>query len=251
MKHRLYGAILGDLCGQPHEFKGNEGYGEPVSLYNPVSHITDDTIMTLATAYALINGVSFDHAYRMFGEKYIGDYYGAGFKKWLESPAGTIGNSWGNGCLMRISPIMYIKNKEIRNALLHASICTSHLHVDSIKACEELVNMYDGKRKKSSYPWIFKKFCVDSKTTIKFIWSLCKNCKTTKGAILVAVNCGGDTDTNASIAGELLNYINDDLIEADIRYVESKLDDFLLGVLREFNDKIDQINDNYSAKCCR
>ncbi len=51
------------------------------------------------------------------------------------------------------------------------------------------------------------------------------------------VGCGGDTDTNASIIAELHNYRNNSITKEMADYVESKLDSYLLEILREFNKR--------------
>ena len=108
VKYKLYGAILGDLTGQPFEFPAMQGPYTNVKIHNKESHFTDDTLMTLATARAILDNISFEQAYKEMGKLYEGDYYGKGFKDWLYSQDGTFGNSYGNGCLMRISPLMYL-----------------------------------------------------------------------------------------------------------------------------------------------
>ena len=108
--YKLYGAILGDLSGQPHEFPAKGGPIENVVLHNPNGHFTDDTLMTLATANFLLGKhETIEEAYKDMGKRYVGDYYGKGFKEWIYTPMGTIGKSWGNGCIMRISPFISIK----------------------------------------------------------------------------------------------------------------------------------------------
>lgn len=236
MKNKLYGAILGDLAGQPYEFKYKGNFSE-FNLHDERSHITDDTLMTLATAEALMRGISFETAYKAIGNKYPGDYYGKRFNKWLSSPMGTVSNSWGNGCLMRISPIMYMDDYKTIRELVIQSCITSHCHPKSIIACIDLCDIYLKKAWRGSgdiEP--FKEFQVEADKTMDFIkkayWS---GPPSTHEAIERVVKCGGDTDTNASIIGELNNYLLNDLSKEDIEYVESKLDSFLLRILREFN----------------
>jgi ADP-ribosylglycohydrolase len=80
---------------------------------------------------------------------------------------------------------------------------------------------------------------VKAKDTFRFCQSvfIYYNDKNTHDAIKKVVSCGGDTDTNASIVGELLNYHLQDLTREDIRYVESMLDPYLLDILKRFNEK--------------
>lgn len=243
--HKLYGAILGDLCGQPYEFPVMVGPYTNVNLHNPDSHFTDDTILTLATAYALLNNKPFDKVYREFGKKYVGDYYGKGFLEWINKPDGTIGYSHANGCLMRMSPIMYLNiNEEDKiNKVLESCIC-SHLNIDSLNSVvklselyfiSDLIKKYNYTRQRIDNIRSFNKFEFKAKPTIEFINLLYHSESSTQGSIITAIECGGDTDTNASIIGELSNYTYNDITEEDAAYVESKLDSFLLEILLEFN----------------
>ena len=50
----MYGAILGDIIGSPYEFdRGNKTKDFP--LFRKTSRFTDDTVMTIAVAEALMN----------------------------------------------------------------------------------------------------------------------------------------------------------------------------------------------------
>ena len=248
-KHKLYGAILGDLCGQPMELKK---YSGDVIIHNPDSHITDDTVLTLATAYAILNNITFESAYKKFGKLYTDDGnglgYGSNFKEWIYRPIGELNNSYGNGCLMRMSPIIYAGMSESDiDMMIGASCYNSHAHVDSYDTCLKLKDLYlngdvptfevDGVEK-------FKKFEVTVKPTYDFIYQLFCNAvqmnMSLSECILKAVSCGGDTDTNASIIGELWNCYSNSISDDDVNYVEEKLlsvDPFLLETLKKFNEK--------------
>jgi len=244
-KNKLYGAILGDLCGQPFEFAGHTGYNKPITIRNEDSNITDDTLMTLATAYAILNNVTYEVAYKYFGKKYTNSNigYGHNFAQWLYRPIGEKLNSWGNGCLMRCSPIFYAfeDNEIMRHANIAASCLNSHDCFESVEACLNLDKLYfefDNEHKPfADIPTKFERFEVKSTPTFEFIEKVFGHTISTELAILKAVECGGDTDTNASIVGELSNFHYNDLTEKDIEYVESKLDPFLLNVLHTFNER--------------
>ena len=50
----MYGAILGDMIGAPYEFdRGNKT--KDFTLFTGGSNFTDDTVMTIAVAEALLN----------------------------------------------------------------------------------------------------------------------------------------------------------------------------------------------------
>lgn len=236
-KNKLYGAILGDLAGQPYEFKYKGDYSE-FNIHNPKSTFTDDTLMTLASAaYLLGDYHSAADAYRVIGRTYNGDFYGANFRKWLHDSISTIGDSWGNGCLMRISPFMYAENPLLN--IIEATRCSHHSEI-SYQSIMKLYSAYiNGELIYGHSHLVNKKsFKVEADSTI----DLClqyydNNILSTRNMIEGIITLGGDTDTNASILGELNNYDRNDLNKDDIDYVDSKLDPFLLDILKRFNKK--------------
>lgn len=242
-KNKLYGVILGDLCGQPYEFKYKGDYSE-FNIHDPKSKFTDDTLMTLATAKALIEDKPFEDCYKEIGLKYEGDYYGPRFKEWLKTPKGTVGNSYANGCLMRVSPCIYLDKSIALQKAVESCFC-SHLNSDSIISVMNLMMLYkDSKLREISSKYNSKKylqlsteFDVTASGTFKFIEHAYWLTNSTQKTIEKVVKCGGDTDTNASIIGELMNYTFDDLTEDNISYVRGKLDSYLLEILDKFNNK--------------
>jgi ADP-ribosylglycohydrolase len=233
---KLYGAILGDLSGQPHEFPAKGGPIDNVILHNPDGTFTDDTLMTLASANFLLGKhKTIEDAYKDMGKRYPGDHYGKGFKQWIDTPPNTIGESYGNGCVMRISPFMY-RNPMFLSDIIKATIC-SHSNEVSIESVIKLYNVY-----KVGLPLTydeikpFKKFEVIADKTVNFCINLTAQTKGTQNCIIKAIECGGDTDTNASICGELSNFYNKDITDEDVNYVHSKLPDYLLNILKEFNE---------------
>ena len=250
VKHKLYGAILGDLCGQPFEFPIMSAKYSDAVIHNPDSHITDDTVLTLATAYAIMNGLTFESVYKEFGKKYTDEKnglgYGSGFKEWIDKPLGILNKSYGNGCLMRISPAIYAAEDANEMEFLIAASCyCSHAHNKSFTSCMDLADLYIGHFSSEAQPIEkFKKFEVTAEPTYRFIENLFFNMwesdgLSTQDCILTAVECGGDTDTNASIIGELGNSHNNDITDEDVAYVDSKLEEFpeLLKILKDFNEK--------------
>jgi len=231
-KYKLYGAILGDLCGQPFEFDKSKN---PIIIHNPESHFTDDTLMTLAVAKSIIEGSNVEYEFKDMGNRYQGDYYGKNFKAWLTTPLGTKGDSWGNGCIMRISPYMYIQQSLPQ--ILEATLC-SHFNQRSVESVIRLYNYYKGEIEWTETPIKpFERFVVECDATLDFCINVVCQTYSTHEGILTAVKAKGDTDTNASIIGEFNNYIYKDLTQEDVKYVESKLDPYLLSILKNFNDK--------------
>lgn len=232
--NKLYGAILGDLAGQPYEyhFEGSIDF----NLHNPKSHITDDTIMTLASADAVLHNIPFAEAYRAWYLMYSDEKYGYGdnFKAWCEGHPEAHTNSYGNGCIMRLAPVIY------SNGSTPQSVICTHNHNDSIKASYLLYFMYTFKNVTFMGAPILDKFCINAMDTLTIVSAIYNSQKrpNTQRLIEQIVKIGGDTDTNASIIGELSNHINDDITKDDIEYVRSKLTNHQLAILDKFNKKI-------------
>lgn len=232
IKNKLYGAILGDLAGQPYEF--DKTYKKPFRIHNPDSHITDDSILTLASAFAYMNNLGISDIYKTFAINYNGDYYGKSFREWFNKPGENIGTSYGNGSIMRISPFMYVDNSL---EWIMKSIMTSHHHEESYESAIRLYNLYKNKNLPESVqkPSKITTFSSRAITSIEFCESVYFYTKSTHTAIEKAVKCGGDTDTHASIVGELSNYMYNDITKQDVEYVDSKLDKKLRNILKNFN----------------
>ena len=105
----MYGAILGDMIGAPYEFdRGAKVKDFP--LFSASSHFTDDSVMTVAVAEALMATLGKDEkvvkmvlidAMQRWGRKYPDAGYGARFQLWLEKINPNPYGSYGNGSAMR------------------------------------------------------------------------------------------------------------------------------------------------------
>lgn len=102
----MLGAILGDIAGSDLEWSKPSGYNYKTSpLFMDQKRFTDDTVLTIATKYAIRNNISFASAYKSFGLRYYDKPYGKMFKAWLDTDGYPINNSYGNGSAMRVSYI--------------------------------------------------------------------------------------------------------------------------------------------------
>ena len=107
----MYGAILGDMIGAPYEFdKGRKTKDFP--LFTEKSRFTDDTVMTIAVAEALMearkgtvpeSGDLLVRSMQKWGRKYPDAGYGGRFRRWLRSKDPQPYGSYGNGAAMRVS----------------------------------------------------------------------------------------------------------------------------------------------------
>jgi len=102
----MIGAILGDIIGSPFEMwklQPTEKNLQPLFFEN-LSKFTDDTVMTIATADAILNNAPYERKYVEWFKKYPNRGYGSGFYEWAEGDGVGRRDSYGNGAAMRVSP---------------------------------------------------------------------------------------------------------------------------------------------------
>ena len=105
----MLGAIIGDIVGSVYEWHNIKTKDFP--LFRDDCFFTDDTVMTVATADALMNGGKADDfidAYKKWGHIYPDSGYGGRFGSWIHSDDRKPYNSWGNGSAMRVSPCAWL-----------------------------------------------------------------------------------------------------------------------------------------------
>lgn len=153
----MIGAIIGDIVGSRFEFDNYKS--KDFELFTKECHITDDTVMTLAIAKAIMetdklmdsslgfyeyNKKYYEVLEKMtikymqdLGRKYRNHSYGGTFIKWIFSNNPKAYNSFGNGAAMRISPVGFIVDKkEDLHILSEVITSTTHNHPEGIKGAE-------------------------------------------------------------------------------------------------------------------
>ncbi|HHU18615.1 MAG TPA: ADP-ribosylglycohydrolase family protein [Clostridiales bacterium] len=107
----MLGAIIGDIVGSVYEWNNIKTKDFP--LFRDDCFFTDDTVMTIAAADAIMNGGGLDDfidAYKKWGRLYPDSGYGGRFGSWIHSDDRKPYNSWGNGSAMRVSPCAWVLN---------------------------------------------------------------------------------------------------------------------------------------------
>ena len=142
----MYGAILGDIVGSPYEFDCNNYKAKDFPLFSQQSEFTDDTVMTLAVAKALMDTRGQDDAaikaalvreMQRLGCTYPDRGYGVRFGGWLYEDAPKPYNSYGNGSAMRVSPAAWLGGD--MEEVLHLARLTAevtHNHPEGIKGAQ-------------------------------------------------------------------------------------------------------------------
>lgn len=99
----MKGAIIGDIIGSA--FIGDPMKAEEAQLFCNESSFTDDTILTLSTADAVLHQLPYDQTMRAWVQRFPGAGYRQEFLNWALSDKHHDYISVGNGAARRISPI--------------------------------------------------------------------------------------------------------------------------------------------------
>ncbi len=253
----MLGAIAGDIIGSVYE--ANPIKTTDFTLFSEYSRFTDDTVLTVATAHALLEDVDYAAAYRMFGRRYPAAGYGGTFIKWLMIDDAPPYNSWGNGSAMRVSPVGFAGNSmEAVLAEAAKSAAVTHNHPDGIKGAQAVAAaVFMGRRgrtKEEIRGFISDKFGYDLAPTIDQIrpgYYFDISCQGSvpqaliaflqshdvESAIRLAISLGGDSDTQACIAGATAHAYYGAIAPEIERHVRRRLPRELTTVIDAFIQK--------------
>ena len=142
----MYGAILGDIIGSPYEFDQG-GKRKEFPLFAENATFTDDTVMTIAVAEALLDSEDLVNeaaihqrlvgSMQEYGKLFPKAGYGGQFKLWLRDKEPEPYYSYGNGSAMRVSSVAWLYDdlEQVRRmARLSAEV--THNHPEGIKGAE-------------------------------------------------------------------------------------------------------------------
>lgn len=222
MKQTILGAIAGDVIGSVYEFNNTQTTDFP--LFKRETTFTDDTVMTIAIADAILHNKDFAQTILDYGKRYPNRGYGTSFFKWLahDTPAPPY-NSWGNGSAMRVSAVGFAYN-DLDTVLKKAekTAVVTHNHPEGIKGAQATAAAIflarTGKNKAEIKAYIEQKFGYDLDFTLDEIrptFPFDESCQGTvpqsivaflestdyDSAIRLAISLGGDSDTIACITG--------------------------------------------------
>jgi ADP-ribosylglycohydrolase len=253
----MIGAIAGDIIGSIYEQHQIKTKAFP--LFDDWCRFTDDTVLTVAVASAILTKRPYQHTLWEIGRQYLWAGYGGSFFRWLQSDNPQAYNSWGNGSAMRVSPVGWAFSAEdevLRQARMAAEV--SHNHPEGIKGAQAtalaifLARRGTGKEKirvriaemfgydlnrsvDSIRPgYVFDLSCQGTvpEAIIAFLDS-----KSYEDAIRNAVSLGGDSDTLACITGGIAEGfyggVGDD-IELE---VYKRLTPDLLQIVQDFRQR--------------
>src|SRR3979409_512150 len=99
----MFGAIVGDVIGSPFEQYNVKSLD--FMLLDRGAQCTDDSVLTVPTADALMADRDYHRAYHRFVPRSPSAGDGGRFVTWANRRGSQPYNSWGNGSAMRVSPI--------------------------------------------------------------------------------------------------------------------------------------------------
>ena len=236
----MLGAIAGDVFCASYEFDSTK-YAD-VDLFERDRFFTDDTVLTIATADALLTDGDYTRAYREWGHRYPNCTWGLRFKGWLFSDDPLPYNSYGNGSAMRVSPVGWAFDT-LDETLAEAarSAAVSHNHSEGIKGAQATAAAIflarTGATREDIRSEITDRFGYDLERTVAEIrpdYHFDETCQGSVPEALIAfldaddyeqtlqlvISLGGDADTQGAIAGAVAEAFWDgipEVIEAETR----------------------------------
>ena len=223
----MLGAIIGDISGSRFEWTNIKT--KMFDLFTEECFPTDDSIMTLAIAKAILNcnenheGLEEETVKCMqkLGRRYPDAGYGMRFYDWLFTEEPKPYRSFGNGAAMRVSPCGFAaKTMEEAIALSNAVTKVTHNHPEGMKAAEAVTTAIfmarSGKKMAEIRDCIENKYYKINFTldAIRPTYEFDVTCQGSvpqafeaffestgfEDAIRNAISIGGDSDTIAAIA---------------------------------------------------
>ena len=259
----MVGAIIGDIIGSPYEFDATKEYN--FEIFKLHSDYTDDSVMTIATAVAILGDGDYAKAYREGARSDSARGYGGMFRKWIHSDTMGPYGSFGNGSAMRVSPVgwAYDSMQEVLEQA-ERSAAVTHNHPEGIKGAQATALAIYLARKRHT------KDQIRDAISGLFQYNLNRNCEeirpsyefdaTCQGtvpeaiiafldsngfedAIRLSVSLGGDADTMGAITGSIAHAFYRE-IPSDIgKKALCMLPKEYLTILRKFKDTFKEKED--------
>ena len=219
----LYGAIIGDMAGSIYEFN-NIKY-KPSDLLPSKAFFTDDTVMTVAVAEALLDDLDYAKNMRKWAKKYPNAGYGGMFSRWIRDPHMGAYNSYGNGSAMRVSACAWVDNfLPVVVSLAADTAAVTHNHPEGIRGAQATAEAVYLARAGYSKDEIREQITIDygydltaTCDQIRPKYYFNETCQNTVPQAIIAflesnsfedcirlgISLGGDSDTLCAIAGAI------------------------------------------------
>lgn len=250
----MLGAIIGDIVGSVYELHPIKTTDFP--LFHQNSRFTDDSVLTIAIADAILEQTGYAQALKTYGRNYPDAGYGGAFYNWIFDPKSAPYSSWGNGAAMRVSPVGFALSS-VDRVLQEAenTAAVSHNHPEGIKGAQAVALAVflarTGWDKDSIREEIMRRFGYRLERTVDEIrpsYRFNVSCQGTvpeaiiafldsedyEDAIRQAISLGGDSDTLACIAGGIAHAYFREIPMWIVREARSRLPEALLRTIDSF-----------------
>lgn len=253
----MLGAIAGDIIGSRFEFARIKT--KDFQLFNRQSTFTDDTVHTVALADSLLHKIPYQVKLREYFGSFPNAGYGSRFRRWARSSKSGPYGSHGNGAAMRVSPVAWFHEsleKVLEEARSSAEI--THNHPEGIKGAQAVAAAVfiarKGGDKTYLRDYLQKSFAYDLSVCLDQIrpdYDFDVSCQGSvpqaiiaflessdfEDAIRNAVSLGGDSDTQACIAGSIAEAYYEGVPSDIAGETLSRLDDSLKDIFFKFADR--------------
>jgi ADP-ribosylglycohydrolase len=239
----MLGAIAGDIAGSIYENLRTKR--KDVRLFGRLATFTDDTVLTVAVADAILGDGDYARAIKSYARRYPLRGYGPRFVAWMVKPGYKPYHSFGNGSAMRVSPVGFAcdSEQEVLQEARRSAECT-HNHPEGIKGAQATaLAVYlarVGADKESIRKRIQAEFGYDVSRTVDEIrpgYAFDITCQgsvpeaiiafldstSCEDALRNAISLGGDSDTQACIAGGIAEAYYKDISSEILRQVRKRL----------------------------
>ncbi len=256
----LLGAVAGDVIGSVYEFEGQKEYD--FSLFSARSKFTDDSVLTIAVADAILHRRSYLDCIREYALRYPDSGFGGYFRRWMYSDDPRPYNSFGNGSAMRVSAAGWaFETREEVLSEAERSAAVTHNHPEGIKGaqatalCVYLARM--GESREDIKREVQSRFAYDLERTLDEIrpsYKFNELCQQTvpeailaflesssyEDAVRKAISLGGDADTLAAVTGAIAEAYYGGVPAEICEEVMKRLPDDLRSVVEEFGMRFGQ-----------
>lgn len=253
----MLGAIAGDIIGSIYE--GRQPRRIDFPLFQPGCRFTDDSVLTVAVADAILTQTPYVNKYKDYFHLYPDIGYGDAFWRWANSASMEPYNSFGNGSAMRVSPVGWAFD-DLENVLLEAAVsaeCT-HNHPEGVKGAQAVAAAIffarGGYDKAVIRREIETRFGYDLSSSVQSFhddYQFAVTCQGTvpraviaflesqdfESAVRNAVYIGGDSDTTACVTGSIAEAFYGGVPTGIRGRVYKALDARLTRVVGEFTAK--------------
>jgi ADP-ribosylglycohydrolase len=253
----MIGALVGDIVGSVYEWNNIKTKYFP--FFSEKSFFTDDSILTVALADSILNGVDYTENLKRYYFLYPNGGYGGRFHQWARSDHSEPYNSWGNGAAMRISPVGFAYD-DLETVLNKAELFTAvtHNHPEGIKGGQATAAAIflarQGRSMEEIKSYIETQFGYDLSRHIDEIrptYTFNESSQDTvpqairafldstdfEDAIRNAISLGGDSDTLACITGGIAQAFYGGVPKWIEKKVYIILDEPLGKITRQFMDR--------------